>query len=150
MTSEQSIRSSLLWPRIDIFTIAAAKALRIASWFSTKLCQVHAVRESRASSASDWRRISPRSGDITSPWFPLVPGKRVPFNWVSMKNWLSKTPGVESKGEPGIVSSTWSAAAIEWEASSATTSSGLNPASAKRSRILSTESIFGSWYRSGI
>ena len=69
----------------------------------------------------------------------------------------SNVENVESKGEPGIVSSTWSAAATEclmmganyseqdvtlgiyeigaYEARSATTSAELKPASAKRSRM---------------
>lgn len=48
--------------------------------------------------------------------------------------------GVESNGVPGIEESTWSAAATVWEARSAMTSSGENPASAKRARILVTVS----------
>ena len=35
-------------------------------------CHAQAVRESRASSESDWRRISPAIGDSTSPWLPPV------------------------------------------------------------------------------
>ena len=52
----------------------------------TKDCHSQAVRESRASSESDWRRSSPARGDSTSPWLPGVPGKLVPRSWVSMKN----------------------------------------------------------------
>ena len=48
--------------------------------------------------------------------------------------------GVESKGVPGMLGSTWSAAATECEASRATTSSGLKPASLNRARIEETVS----------
>jgi hypothetical protein len=82
------------------------------------------------------------------------PGYDPPFSSVSMKNWLSKTPGVESKGAPGTVESTLSAAAIEclgrrydaclgdvsvaYDVSKATTALGPKPASWKRSRMVST------------
>ena len=58
----------------------------------------------------------------------------------STKNWVSNLPGVESKGVPGIEGSTKSAAAMVCEASNATTSGTLKPASAKRARMLSTVS----------
>lgn len=64
------------WPTVDSLSIAALKSLRIASWSRTKLCHLQAVRESRASSESDCRRISPARLDSTSPWLPPVPGKR--------------------------------------------------------------------------
>lgn len=67
-------------------------------------------------------------------------GKRVPRSWVSRKNCESKVLGVESKGVPGIVGSMVSDAAMVWDARSATTSSGLNPASAKRARMFVTVS----------
>lgn len=82
------------------------------------------------------------------------PGYDPPFSSVSTKNWLSKTPGVESKGDPGMVGSILSAAAIvclgrmydsrlgdanvAYDVSKATTASGPNPASSKRSSIVST------------
>lgn len=54
---------------------------------------------------------------------------------------MSNVKGVESKGAALIVGSTWSARAIECEASSAMISSGVNPPpSANRAMIESTES----------
>ena len=68
-------------------------------------------------------------------------------------------PGVESKGEPRTVGSTWSAAAIEclgrrgeylvclggasvaYDASNETTASGPKPASMKRSSMVPTSSM---------
>lgn len=141
ITSEQSINLFLFCPSMLIFSIDALNAFLIAFWFTTKLCHVHAVLGSRAMAPSLSSLISPASGDMTSPSFPPVPGKSVPRSWVSMKNCESKTPGVESNGVPGMVGSTLSEAAMEWEARRATTSSELNPASLKRSRILVTESI---------
>ncbi len=138
-TSEQSMSWASSWPSRVILRKAALNADWSLAWLSgggrgrcirtsggrgvgvagdgyslTKDCHSQAVRESRASSESDWRRISPWSGDSTSPWLPPVPGKSVPRSWVSMKNWVSKISGVESKGVPGIDSSTWSAAATVW------------------------------------
>lgn len=113
------------WPRRDILVMTAANAERMPSWSSTKLCHVQDVRSSRASKRSDGRR--------TSPGRALV--KRV-----STKNWLSNTVGVLSKGAPMGPEVRASAAASEWEARRATTSSELKPASAKRARIVSTES----------
>jgi hypothetical protein len=85
------------------------------------------------------------------------PGYDPPFSSVSTKNWLSKTPGVESKGVPGTVESTLSAAAIvclgrrydaclgdasiAYDVSKATTALGPNPASWKRSSMASTLSV---------
>lgn len=90
------------------------------------------------------------------------PGYDPPLSNVSTKNWLSKSPGVESKGVPGMVGSTWSAAAIvclgrrydarlgdanvAYEVSKATTASGPNPASSKRSSMVSTLSAGYSRY----
>ncbi|SRR5216684_3270929 len=88
------------------------------------------------------------------------PGYEVPpFSSVSTWNWLSNSPGVESKGDPRAVGSTWSAAAIEclgrgyeyirvvrdsasaaYDASKATSASGPKPASSKRSIMASTSS----------
>ncbi|CAK5266379.1 unnamed protein product [Mycena citricolor] len=114
----------------------------------TKPCQKQAVRGSRARAKSDWRRSSPVSfplwigrGDATSPLLLPRPGKPVPLSRTSRKICVSKVKGVESKGAASKVGSTWSARATVWLARSEMTSKGLKlPASAKRAKILSTES----------
>lgn len=62
---------------------------------------------------------------------------------------MSNVPTVESKGVPGIVGSTTSAAAMVWDESRATASAGEKPASPKRSRILVTLSVGSGTVRSG-
>ena len=134
MTSEQSIISSGFCPScvsarkmnwkslVSFVRLSAASCQHIRSvleeeldrYALTKDCHSQAVRGSRAMELSDMRRSSPGSGDSTSPWLPPEPGKAVPRSWVSTKNWLSKIPGVESKGRPWRVGSTSLAAAIEW------------------------------------
>jgi hypothetical protein len=61
----------------------------------------------------------------------------------------NKVPTVESKGVPGIVGSTTSAAAMVCDDRRATASCGENPASAKRARMAVTLSVGSGTVRSG-
>ena len=74
------------------------------------------------------------------PSASTYPGKEVPRSWVSMKNWVSKISGVESKGVRGMVVSTLSAAATVWAERSQTTSKSWKPTSSKRAKMESTVS----------
>ena len=94
-----SVEGSL--PSTASFAIAALNDCAMKSCWLTKLCQKHAVRESRASAKSDWRRISPvslplvvGSGEATSPVLLAVPGKPTPLRSTSRKTWVSKVKGV--------------------------------------------------------
>ena len=101
ITSLQSMRLLRLWPRIASFDIAALKLAAMNSCSLTKDCQKQAVRSSRASAKSDWRRISPVSlplvsgrGEATSPVLLSVPGKPTPLSNTSRNTWVSKVKGV--------------------------------------------------------
>jgi len=136
MTELQSIKLLLVWPKRPILKKAAANLSIIKSWSSAKDCQVHAVRESRASSESDCKRIVPL---IAVPRIPgsivaAPTGKRAPSSRTSMKMLVSKTAGVESNGTPLSGGAKSSAPAAEWEARRATSSAGEKPTEPKKSK----------------
>lgn len=150
--------------------MAALNCDTMSASLLTMFCHKHAVRASWETAKSLCRRISPAIGERTSPEWEVflfhadvrpdeghmqgfkthaASGKRVPFKRTSRKTWESKVPTVLSKGVPGMLGSTTSAAAMVCDASSATTSGGENPASAKRARIAVTESVGSGTVKSG-
>ena len=139
----------VFWPRTCSLAMAALNSDIMNSWLSIMACQKQAVLGSWETTKSLCRRISPASGERTSPGWDPFPGKSLPLRRTSRKTWESKVKGVESKGVPGIVVSTTSAAAMVCEARRATASLGLKPASAKRAKIAVTESVGSGMVRSG-
>jgi len=132
MTWLQSIKFLFLdWPKRLILKKASANELIINVWLSAKDCQVHAVRESRANSESENKRIVPSIAVSTIAPAVELGGVVVPCSKTSMKMFVSKTAGVESNGIPLSGGAKSSAPAAVWDARRATSSAPLKPASAK-------------------